>query len=76
MAVQLRDMTKWIALSQTEFALVSSDVGHPLYDVPRRKLYFFHYGTYSTERITGRLQPTQELSIATERKGSLSEEDF
>jgi hypothetical protein len=28
-------------ISQTEFALVSSDVGHPLYDVPRRKLYFF-----------------------------------
>jgi hypothetical protein len=41
MAVQLRDMMKWMAFSQTEFALVSSDVGHPLHDIPRRKLYFF-----------------------------------
>jgi hypothetical protein len=41
MEVQLRDMTKWMTSSQIEFALVSSDVGHPLYDVPRRKLYFF-----------------------------------
>jgi hypothetical protein len=48
MAVQLKDMTKWLAFSCTEFALVSRDVGHPLYDMARQKLYFFHYGTYST----------------------------
>jgi hypothetical protein len=41
MALQLKDMTKWMAVSCTEFALVSGNVGHPLYDVARQKLYFF-----------------------------------
>jgi hypothetical protein len=30
-----------MAVSCTEFALVSGDVGHPPYDVARQKLYFF-----------------------------------
>jgi hypothetical protein len=34
-------MTKWLAFSCTEFALVSRDVGHPLYDVARQNLYIF-----------------------------------
>jgi hypothetical protein len=52
MALQLKDMTKWLADSCTKFAVVSGDVGHPLHDVARQKLYFFHYGTYSRENNT------------------------
>jgi hypothetical protein len=33
-----------MAVSCTEFALVSGDVGHPPYDVARQKLYFFIMG--------------------------------
>jgi hypothetical protein len=32
MALQLKDMTKWLEFSGTEFALISGDLGHPLYE--------------------------------------------
>jgi hypothetical protein len=48
MALQLKDMTEWLADSCTDFALVSGVVGHPLNEVAWQKLYFFHYGTYSS----------------------------
>jgi hypothetical protein len=41
MALQLKDMTKWLADSCTEFAIVSGDVGHPLHDVARQSSIFF-----------------------------------
>jgi hypothetical protein len=41
MSLKLKDMTKWMAVSCTEFALVSGDVGRPLCDVATQKLYFF-----------------------------------
>jgi hypothetical protein len=40
MALQLKDMTEWLADSYTDFALVSRDVGHSLNEVAWQKLYF------------------------------------